>query len=40
VTTTATYTTSGFFGWMTIRAIDWLSFSPMLAKVLPPSVDL
>src|ERR1019366_2213536 len=37
---TATYTTSGCFGSMTMRAIVCDSFSPMFVNVFPPSVDL
>ena len=38
--TAATYTMFGFVGCTTTRAIDWVSFRPMLTNVLPASVDL
>ena len=36
----ATYTVSGFFGSITMRAIVCVSFNPMFVNVLPPSVVL
>jgi hypothetical protein len=36
----ATYTVSGFFGSMTMRAIVCVSLRPMFVNVLPPSVVL
>ena len=36
----ATYTVSGFFGSITMRAIVCVSFRPMFVNVLPPSVVL
>ncbi len=36
----ATYTTSGFVGWITIRGIVWVSVSPICVQLSPASVDL
>src|SRR5437660_5494250 len=36
----ATYTTSGFFGWITIRPMCRVASSPIFFQVFPPSRDL
>src|SRR2546428_3263918 len=36
----ATYTMSGFVGWITTRPIERVSFNPMCVHFLPPSLDL
>src|SRR5512140_3537040 len=36
----ATYTTSGFFGWMTMRPIVYVRVSPICCHVSPASTDL
>src|SRR5947199_6147089 len=36
----ATYTTSGFFGWITIRPMCRVASSPIFFQVFPPSTDL